>query len=143
MKRAYGLIPLAAITLAGCTSATSSATGTAPTPNPAASAAFSSAAAARSSAAAAISSAASSAAAAPCTTKTCIAQDAEGSLPGLVAQDESVITRAACYKRTVVHHAAAGAWTVECKVDYSDGTSRTGYANLLLGQNKITWEPVG
>ena len=66
---------------------------------------------------------------------------AEQSLPGAVASNNSVITKATCYKRTVVHHAAAGVYTVECTAYYSDGTSVTGYANLLLAQDKITWEP--
>lgn len=142
MNRAATLIAIAAITAtAGCAATTSSSTG--PAPNPAASAAFSSAAAARSSAADALASAESSAANAPCTTKACIAQDAEQSLPGAVAQDNSVITKATCYKRTVVHHAAAGVYTVQCRAYYSDGTSVTGYANLLLDKNRITWEPTG
>jgi Tfp pilus assembly protein PilX len=140
------LIPAAAAILAaaGCASSSTS-TRTGPTPNPEASASFSSAAAARSSAEASFSSAtaaaASSAANTPCTTKACIAQDAEQSLPGAVAADNSVITKATCYKRTVVHHAAAKTYTVQCTAYYSDGTSVTGYANLLLDQNKITWEP--
>lgn len=141
MKRTFGLI-LITLAVAGCAS-----TATGSVPNPAASASFSSAAAARSSAEASFSSAAaaaaSSAASEPCTSRDCIAQDAEQSLPGAVAADESVITKAKCYKSTVKHHAAAGLWTVECTAYYSDGTSTTGNANLLLAQNKITFQPTG
>ncbi len=79
----------------------------------------------------------------PCTTKACIAQDAEQSLPGTVAQDESVMTKATCYKSTVRHHAAARTWTVECRVTYSDGAVVTGNANLLLDQDEITFQPTG
>jgi hypothetical protein len=69
--------------------------------------------------------------------------DAEQSLPGITAEDESVMTKAVCYKRTVVHHAAAATWTVECLVTYTDGTSVTGWANLQLGKQTISFQPIG
>jgi hypothetical protein len=147
MTRTPVLIASAAIStlaLAGCGSV---AVSTAATPNPAASESFASAAASRASAEAsessAIAAAASSAASQPCTTHACIVHDAQDSLPGAVAADESVITKAKCYKSTVSHHAAAGDWTVECTAYYSDGTSVSGYANLLLEKDKITFQPTG
>ena len=132
-----------ALSLAACSSATS---GSAPDP---AAASAASARASQSSVAAAQSAIASevasqsAAADAPCTSNACIAETAEQSLPGAVAGDNSVVTRAACYKRTVVHHAEAGDYTVKCRAYYSDGTSVTGLANVLLDQDKITFQPTG
>lgn len=143
--RLLALLPLAALALAGCAVTTSSG----PTPDPAASASRASAAASQSSVAAVQSAIASevasqsAAANAPCTTNECIAETAEQSLPGAIAGDNSVVTKAACYKRTVVHHAAAGAYTVKCRVTYSDGTSVTGLANVLLDRDKITFQATG
>ena len=157
MKRAFGLIAATAAALA-LTACGSSSGGASPqpsgnvtmftgSPNAAASSSFESAAAARSSAEASLSSAmaaaSASAASQPCATRACIVQDAEQSLPGGIAEDNAVATKAKCYKSTVKHHAAAKTWSVECTVDYTDGTSATGIANLLLDQDKITFEPTG
>lgn len=133
-----------ALSLAACSS-----TGTGSAPDPAAAASAASARASQSSVAAAQSAIASevasqsAAADAPCISNECIAETAEQSLPGAVAGDNSVATSAKCYKRTVVHHVAAATYTVECKVTYSDGTSVTGLANVLIDQGKITFQPTG
>ena len=140
LRPALLLVAAVALTVAACSSAD---------PGPAAAASAASARASQSSVAAAQSAiasevaSASAAANAPCTTNACIAETAEQSLPGAVAGDNSVVTRAACYKRTVVHHAEAGDYTVRCRAYYSDGTSVTGLANVLLDQDKVTFQPTG
>jgi hypothetical protein len=112
---------IAAATLAGCGPATTTAAS-----QPPASTGAPSAAAVASSA--------------PCTTHACIVSDAQRNLVGLVAQDNSVSTRAAC-KASTVRHNAGNTWTVQCIVTYSDGSTAAGYANILPASNKITFEP--
>jgi hypothetical protein len=75
-----------------------------------------------------------------CTTHACIVHDAQANLVGLVAQDNSVSTRAVC-KASTVRHNAGNTWTVQCIVTYSDGSTAAGYANILPASNKITFEP--
>jgi hypothetical protein len=140
MRRTPTLIAAAitVLALAGCASAGSSSGGPPPPTGTAANPAGSPSAAAPSSPALA---AAPSATASPppCTTHSCIAQDAKG-LVGAVAQDESVITAMDCYQSTV-KHAAPGIWTVDCTATYSDGSQVSGIATVLLSQDKVTWEP--
>lgn|SRR5487761_1569922 len=126
---------IAAITaLSGCSAATSSSSGGPPPPagSPSAAAGSPSALAAAPS---------SSPSAAPCTTHACIVQLLEQNLTGLIAQDESVATKAVCYKSTVVFHAAADTWSASCTVTFSDGSSASGTGNLDLGQQKVTFTP--
>jgi hypothetical protein len=78
----------------------------------------------------------SASASAICTTRACITADAQNSLVGTVAEDESVITKAACTPSSVKHN-AGDTWTVT----YSDGSEWSGYANLLPAQDKVTFEP--
>jgi hypothetical protein len=76
----------------------------------------------------------------PCTTHACIVSDLEQSLVGLVAKDESVITKATCYKSTVVDN-AGNTYTAQCHVTYSDDTVYSGYATLLVNSDQVSWEP--
>lgn len=85
-------------------------------------------------------SAPSAAATAACTTDACIASDAQQSLPGTVAKDDSVMTKATCKPSTVKRN-AGGTYTVTCTVTYSDGMVARGDANLIPAQNEITFEP--
>ena len=123
------LAAAAVVALAGCASTGSTVTSSSPP-------------GARSPSAAALagSPSASPASTAACTTRACIVSDVEQSLVGLVAKDESVITRATCYKSTVKHN-PGDTWTVSCQVTYSDGTVYSGYGTLLPAQGKIAWEP--
>ena len=105
------LLTAAALTLAGCaSSATSGASPSASTSS--VQAAIQQQIASQ----AAANPAPSPAGPAYCTTRACIVSDAEQSLPGITAENASVMTKAVCYKSTVVHHAAAKTWTVECLV---------------------------
>jgi hypothetical protein len=79
---------------------------------------------------------------AACTTDSCIASGLQKSLVGLVAKDNSVITAATCYKRTVKHN-AGNTWTASCHVTYSDGTEYSGYATYDVAKNEVLWEPSG
>jgi hypothetical protein len=77
---------------------------------------------------------------AACTTNACIASGLQKSLIGLVAKDNSVITAATCYKRTVKHN-AGNTWTAECHVTYSDDSVYSGYATYDVAKNEVPWEP--
>jgi len=77
---------------------------------------------------------------ASCTTNACIANVAQQDLPGSLAKDESVITRAACEPSTVKQN-AGDTWTVVCTATYSDGSQERGFANLLSDTDQITFEP--
>ncbi len=77
---------------------------------------------------------------APCTTNACIASDARQSLPGLVAKDNAVVTRATCRASTVTDN-QGGTYTVHCTAWYSDGSEAAGDATLLPSQGKVAWEP--
>jgi hypothetical protein len=79
-------------------------------------------------------------AAAACTTNTCIAGEARQFLPGRVAKDDSVMTKATC-KASTVKRNAGGTYTVTCTVTYSDGMVARGGANLIPAQDEITFEP--
>ena len=79
-------------------------------------------------------------AAAACTTNACIAGEAQQSLVGMVAKDDSVMTKAAC-KASTVQRNAGGTYTVSCTVTYSDGMVARGGANLIPAQDEITFEP--
>ena len=124
MKLGYAPLIALAVALAGCgnlgsTAAAGGASAAASAPPPASSAAPSPA---------------------PRTTHACIATEAQQNLVGLVAQDNSVSTKAVC-KASTVKHNAGNTWTVWCTVTYSDGNETGGYANILSAQNKITFEP--
>jgi Protein of unknown function (DUF2510) len=75
-----------------------------------------------------------------CTTNACIATDAQQALPGTVAKDDSVMTKATCKPSTVTRN-AGGTYTVTCTVNYSDGMVARGDANLIPAQDEITFEP--
>jgi hypothetical protein len=77
-----------------------------------------------------------------CTTKACIVDDLQKSLVGGIAQDEAVATKVKCYKSTVKHN-AGNTWTATCKVSYSDGSSVTGFGNLIPDKDKVTFQPAG
>jgi hypothetical protein len=77
---------------------------------------------------------------APCTTDSCIASGLQKSLVGLVAKDDSVITKATCYKKTVKRN-AGNTYTAECHVTYSDQTVYSGYATYDVAKNEVLWEP--
>jgi hypothetical protein len=79
----------------------------------------------------------------PCTTHACIVQDLDENLVGLVARDESVTTKAVCYKKTVRYHKAADTYSATCLITYSDGSTATGTGNLLVSAKKVTFEPTG
>ncbi len=79
-------------------------------------------------------------AAAACTTNACFASQAQQSLVGMVAKDDSLMTKAAC-KASTVKRNAGGTYTVTCTVTYSDGMVARGGANLIPAQNEITFEP--
>jgi len=79
-------------------------------------------------------------AAAACTTNACIASDAQQSLVGSVAKNDSVMTKATCRASTVKRN-AGGTYTVVCTVTYSDGNVARGNASLIPAQNEITFEP--
>jgi hypothetical protein len=75
-----------------------------------------------------------------CTTHSCIAQDIQGSLPGLVAKDNAVITKAKC-KASSVKDNQGGTYTAHCTAWYSDGSEAAGDATLITSSQKIAWEP--
>lgn len=75
-----------------------------------------------------------------CLTNACIVQDMDQSMVGMVAKDESVATKAKC-KASTVKHNAGDTYTAKCTVTYSDGVTVTGFGNLLVAQQKITFEP--
>jgi hypothetical protein len=77
-----------------------------------------------------------------CLTHACIASDLDKSLVGALAKDESVITKAVCKVSTVKHN-AGDTYTARCTVTYSDGNVVTGFGNLLVAQDKVTFEPDG
>jgi hypothetical protein len=77
---------------------------------------------------------------APCTTRACIAGDAQQSLVGLVAKDEAVVTKAKCTVHTVTDN-SGGTYTVHCTAWYSDGSEAAGDATLIPAQDKVAWEP--
>lgn len=114
MRWTCGLITAALVILAtaGCTSTGSSSAGRPPPPTGSAGSPSSAAGQPSSSAGEASSAAGSpSASVAPCTSHSCIVDDAK-QLVGSVAEDESVITAMDCYESTV-KHAAPGIWTVD------------------------------
>lgn len=124
----------AALALTGCAASGSPSSPT--SSRPAATAAATSASAL----AASPSASPSPAASVLCTTHACIVSDIERSLVGLVAKDESVITKAVCFKSTVKDN-AGGTYTASCDVTYSDQTVYSGYATLIPAKDQITWEP--
>lgn len=75
-----------------------------------------------------------------CTSNACIVSEAQQSAVGLIADDKSVVTKAACRPPTVKRN-PGGTWTVTCTVTYSDGKVVRGYANLIPAQDKFTFEP--
>lgn len=79
----------------------------------------------------------------PCTTHACIASDMDTALVGMTAEDESVSVKAKCNKHTVVYHQAADDYSATCVVTFSDGSLATGTGNLLVSQNKVTFQPAG
>lgn len=83
---------------------------------------------------------AASSSAPPCLTRACIAADIGRSLIGAVAKDEAVITKADCKASTVTRN-AGDTYTAKCTVTYSDGSTATGFGNLLVAQQKVTFEP--
>ena len=129
MNRSRTLIAaaLAALALAGCASTTTSTT----------------AAGAPSSAPSAVASSAPSAepSSGPCTTRACIAQDAQG-MVGTVAKDNSVLTKMKCRKATV-RQPTPGVYTVHCTATYSDGSVWTGIASVLTSQGRVAWQATG
>jgi hypothetical protein len=128
--RTLGLIAAAAVitALSGCASSGGAASG-----QPSGNVTMDTAPAAPASAAAAPSPAG------PCTTRACIASDAQKSLVGLVDEENSVVTKASC-KAAAVKQASPGIWTATCTATYSDGTVARGIATLLAATEKITWE---
>ena len=75
-----------------------------------------------------------------CTSHSCIAAYLDQNLTGLVALDNAVSTKVTCYVSTVVYYAAAGTYSADCTVDYSDGSSAYGTGNLLASGG-VTFEP--
>ena len=124
----------AALALTGCAAASSSA--------PSAPASHTPSAAPVAATSAAPAPSPSAASTAICTSHACIVSDVEKSLVGLVAKDESVITKAVCYKSTVKAN-PGDTYTVSCDVTYSDGTVYSGDATLLVAKGQIAWEPTG
>jgi len=125
MIRSHTLITatLAALAIAGCASTTTSTT----------------AAGAPSSAPSAAPSAEPSSG--PCTTRACIAADAQG-MTGTVAKDNSVLTKMKCRKATV-RQPTPGVYTVHCTATYSDGSVWTGIASVLTSQGRVAWQATG
>lgn len=76
----------------------------------------------------------------PCTSNSCIVQEAKQSLVGDVAKDESVITALSCTQSSV-KNPDPGVYTASCLATYSDGSQWNGIASVLISQNKVTWEP--
>ena len=76
----------------------------------------------------------------PCTTHSCIISEIQQSLVGTTADDGSAITAVTC-RSTSVKHNTGDTWTASCDVTYSDGTVYAGYANVLPGQNQVTFQP--
>ncbi len=76
----------------------------------------------------------------PCTSHHCITEDAEQGLPGAVAKDNSVITKAGCYESTVKSD-GSGDYTVDCAATYSDRDVVDGYATVELAKNYVLFEP--
>jgi len=74
-----------------------------------------------------------------CTTKACIASDAE-TLKGSVAKDNSVMTAVTCQPSTV-QQVVSGTYTVHCAVSYSDGSKWDGLADVLTTQGRVDWDP--
>ena len=132
MSRAPVLISAVFVILAtaACASAGSSSGGQLPAGSPSAAAGAPSAAAGS-----------PSAASAPCLTHSCVVSILEQSLVGLVAKDGSVITKAVCFKSSVRHN-PGDTYTASCHVTYTDQTVYSGYATLLVAQQKVSWQPV-
>lgn len=80
------------------------------------------------------------AAVAACTSHSCLAQEAELTLPGIEAQDGSVITKATCYESSV-KHTAPGIFTVRCQATYTDGSVWSGLETLQPGADQSSWQP--
>jgi Protein of unknown function (DUF2510) len=78
----------------------------------------------------------------PCTSNSCIVQEAKQALVGSVAKDESVITNLSCTPSSV-QNPDLNVYTASCIATYSDGVRTNGIASVLLSQNKVTWEPTG
>lgn len=74
-----------------------------------------------------------------CSTKACIASDAE-TLKGTVAKDNAVMTKVACESSTVTQ-VVPGTYTVHCTVAYSDGAEWRGIASVLTSREEVAWEP--
>jgi len=55
--------------------------------------------------------------------------------------DKSVSTKVTCYVSTVVYYAAAGTYSADCTVTYSDGSSAYGTGNLVTSSGEVTFEP--
>jgi hypothetical protein len=78
-----------------------------------------------------------------CMSHTCIAAYLDQNLVGLVALDYAVSTKVTCYSSTVVYHAAAGTYSADCTVNYSDGSSAYGTGNLITSSDAVTFTPSG
>ena len=79
--------------------------------------------------------AASPSASATCTSHACIVGDVEQTLTGLVAKDESVMTKVTCYK-SMVKANPGDTYTVSCDVTYSDQEVWSGYATVLAASRR-------
>ena len=136
MKLRYAppFILAAALTLTGCASSGSSSSFTPVTQT------FTSDAGSPSSAAGQPSAAAGSPTAVPCTTRSCIASDAQQSMVGTSAEDGSVVTKARCFKSTVKAN-PGDTYTVSCDITYTDGQVWAGLVTLLLASNQVSWQP--
>jgi hypothetical protein len=135
------------VAIVGCVSASTSSPASAGSPSasaggsPSALAASPSASAASPSASAASPSASPTSYAAGCTSHACIAAVLDQNLTGLVAQDEAVSTKVTCYVSTVVYYSAAGTYSADCTVTYSDGSSAYGTGNLVTSSGEVTFDP--
>lgn len=75
-----------------------------------------------------------------CTTNACIARGIAGSLTGVIAKDESVMTHVSC-KAASVKRNPDGSWTADCTVDYSDGSVWDGFGNYVPAKDRVTFQP--
>jgi hypothetical protein len=75
-----------------------------------------------------------------CTSRTCIAQELDRSIPGDIARDGSVMGKTTCAVHTVKND-GGGNYTASCDVTYSDGEVWSGYGTVLTGQDKVSFEP--
>jgi hypothetical protein len=135
MKRTPVLIAIAAwsLLLAGCASAGGSSSSSP-------SAAVSIAEVQASSSADSPSPSTSAQRVAACTSRSCITQEAELTLPGEQSTDGSVITKATCYQSTVKHN-PNNIYTVSCDATYTDGSVWSGLATIQPDSDQFSWQP--